>query len=1080
MKHFSTIFCIFLFQLSILILNASPNVICNVSVGTNTIGTIQINGLEGTNINAKVFDESWNLIWECNDWGTPCQTTELIAGLESGQYRVSVESSLCQFYEQVEVLESGVEESCGWQNNYDVFGNFASLETAVEGNEDFTLSYFDDNPYPTEDSLLHLTFDLVGNLQNYDAEIYPPTTSEEFGYEVISASDVELQRFDNQGNVLWSTLVSLDYAGELINIADHFHDNGFVYFVGAIKYIPEEEKRFFMLKLDENGNLLEEKYATELYYDYLYSTTSLKAIIDHDVILLQRQGQGSTMDLVGFNYEAELLYTTEWFNLGHWNEGRWFNNDGSIMYDTRRFEVVGSFSGFNTLTGEFINLEVEDGYGLFKYGMIPTEDNGMIFSYINTSATWGPLGAAGYGKLDNDGNIVWSYDSFPGWPALKLADGSLIFSDYYYDYEYLTVTKTNSVGEIIYCDCAVEVNVREGRIDVEKLQGEAVSVNVLDENESVVWSCNHWSGNTCEENFSIDLPEGQYSVAIQSEKCDIFEEIEMVNTFVDEACVSNYPYDFHYSVSQLNVNGLQDISLTNDGLQLLMQDETQNCLQLSVDNDGNQIDTDPLTCPEITFSGWMQSIDPTGNTSIVSLTKMENDIPILELTYQFPSGTDIQSYAAKAFEDHQGNFVLNGLIFSSIPSDNRVEFIPYFLTIDNNGNTIDLIYGEPFEVYNPYLVSYEQFVIDELNEIFVFTASNQTSPVICGYDFEGNQLWRRSMSGSRLLFIKHGRVMSQRTGFFQDPFFVNTTLTEDLTFATKVGPTLANRYFPELEYEFTVVPNLGIAYYPGLNGNIVWTVTSAGVIVELEHVYFMEFNSEGALLWMRAFEPGFQLRSTLENGDHIFVRYNETSIDLIRLNSIGEVVGCETTAAPTECVITLTPEDGQLTIDGLVGNELNVNVFDDAFNLVWSCNFWSDNCAEVEVIENLSGGNYYVAAQSDLCDFYEMVNVPAPRNAAVRSAFPATNDAESTMTITSIYPNPVKDQLFLELFAVEEGSTIVQINDSQGKQVEYRRHQLENGTNKLNINTSHFQKGLYYVTVIGNSGTLTVGKFVKD
>ncbi len=58
---------------------------CTVTTGTCSI---TISGLTSSD-QAKVFDSSWSVVWECNPWGSsPCGATETITDLQNGTYQV--------------------------------------------------------------------------------------------------------------------------------------------------------------------------------------------------------------------------------------------------------------------------------------------------------------------------------------------------------------------------------------------------------------------------------------------------------------------------------------------------------------------------------------------------------------------------------------------------------------------------------------------------------------------------------------------------------------------------------------------------------------------------------------------------------------------------------------------------------------------------------------------------------------------------------------------------------------------------------------------------------------------------------
>ncbi len=85
---------------------------CSVTTGTCSI---IISGLN-TSDHAKVFDSNWQVIWECNPWGSgmTCSSTETITNLENGTYWV---------------------QACGSNTSYSVSGCGGGCDNVTDGGE---------------------------------------------------------------------------------------------------------------------------------------------------------------------------------------------------------------------------------------------------------------------------------------------------------------------------------------------------------------------------------------------------------------------------------------------------------------------------------------------------------------------------------------------------------------------------------------------------------------------------------------------------------------------------------------------------------------------------------------------------------------------------------------------------------------------------------------------------------------------------------------------------------------------------------------------------------------------------------
>ena len=104
---------------------------CNVAA-TSSAGTITVTGLT-SEANSKLFDENIESVWECNPWNdSPCSGSELISGLPSGTYFLSVQSDDCNEWIPI-TLENdgstcdlqGTISNCTYNTSVSIFGLFS-------------------------------------------------------------------------------------------------------------------------------------------------------------------------------------------------------------------------------------------------------------------------------------------------------------------------------------------------------------------------------------------------------------------------------------------------------------------------------------------------------------------------------------------------------------------------------------------------------------------------------------------------------------------------------------------------------------------------------------------------------------------------------------------------------------------------------------------------------------------------------------------------------------------------------------------------------------------------------------------
>ncbi len=117
-----------------------------------------------------------------------------------------------------------------------------------------------------------------------------------------------------------------------------------------------------------------------------------------------------------------------------------------------------------------------------------------------------------------------------------------------------------------------------------------------------------------------------------------------------------------------------------------------------------------------------------------------------------------------------------------------------------------------------------------------------------------------------------------------------------------------------------------------------------------------------------------------------------------------------------------------------------------------------------------SGNNYYRLKQVDFDGRSTLSNVVLIKGTKVNS-----------IVLSSVYPNPAKNQLNIVLSAPANDRVTMIITDVAGKVVMQQSAQLVSGDNNLKINVSGLLSGTYLIKAVCNNGCETaVGKFVKE
>ena len=122
--------------------------------------------------------------------------------------------------------------------------------------------------------------------------------------------------------------------------------------------------------------------------------------------------------------------------------------------------------------------------------------------------------------------------------------------------------------------------------------------------------------------------------------------------------------------------------------------------------------------------------------------------------------------------------------------------------------------------------------------------------------------------------------------------------------------------------------------------------------------------------------------------------------------------------------------------------------------------WWGNNASQQSATDNTINVVRVVANE-------EMVNVPE------------NHDAINPVTTTRIYPNPVVDQMTIEVNAAQASEMSISVYNLMGQKVMDKNVSINTGINTPTLNTSSLSSGVYFVTVKANCFENTMKFVVK-
>lgn len=153
----------------------------------------------------------------------------------------------------------------------------------------------------------------------------------------------------------------------------------------------------------------------------------------------------------------------------------------------------------------------------------------------------------------------------------------------------------------------------------------------------------------------------------------------------------------------------------------------------------------------------------------------------------------------------------------------------------------------------------------------------------------------------------------------------------------------------------------------------------------------------------------------------------------------------------------------------------NVNMI-DSFNVEITYTLYSGvNYAIVTEAYGITGSGWYWTILNVSCNGTK-VGQTFEQPVYISST---TNAAENKLTEVNLYPNPVKNNMFIEFNSNENVNAEITISNMMGQNVYTKNISVNNGSNKIYISTKELKNGIYFININSNNGALISSKFVK-
>ncbi len=156
-------------------------------------------------------------------------------------------------------------------------------------------------------------------------------------------------------------------------------------------------------------------------------------------------------------------------------------------------------------------------------------------------------------------------------------------------------------------------------------------------------------------------------------------------------------------------------------------------------------------------------------------------------------------------------------------------------------------------------------------------------------------------------------------------------------------------------------------------------------------------------------------------------------------------------------------------------NISNINMIDSNHAEITYILYSGNNSATVTAQYIINGTGWYWAILNVTCNgtkagqtFEQAVYISA-----------TTNIIKNKITNIKLYPNPVKDNMFIDFKSNKNAKTQISITNIMGQNIFSKDISLNKGSNKIIIPTTNLKKGIYFVNIYTNSNSKVTLKFVK-
>lgn len=95
------------------------------------------------------------------------------------------------------------------------------------------------------------------------------------------------------------------------------------------------------------------------------------------------------------------------------------------------------------------------------------------------------------------------------------------------------------------------------------------------------------------------------------------------------------------------------------------------------------------------------------------------------------------------------------------------------------------------------------------------------------------------------------------------------------------------------------------------------------------------------------------------------------------------------------------------------------------------------------------------------------------------SSIEVSMDASNLGMITRMFPNPAREELYIEIFDMARKDIVLQILDLRGRTLHSQKYSISKDLEVLNIDVSSFSAGAYMIRIMGHGVNQALRKFIK-